>query len=209
MHGYRWNPAPGWPEPVQGWTPPPGWQPDPSWPQPPDDWQFWILDPPSGSSPAGYGLPAAPQSPPRATGGFVRRHKVLTAAAALFLALVTSVTLGTGKSTGDPASSLPNTAGDSSSSQAAPPRSPARPVPGFVSRATMGDQWPLTVDSGVLSCFAGGVYFTTGGTRYTVNGIADSRGDGADIAPIWSKSNNPGPRKNIGPLIDTGLGLCN
>ncbi|HEY9564095.1 MAG TPA: DUF4041 domain-containing protein [Nocardioides sp.] len=40
----RFNPAPGWPTPPQGWEPPAGWTPDPSWPEPPDGWQLWISD---------------------------------------------------------------------------------------------------------------------------------------------------------------------
>ncbi len=40
----RFNPPPGWPAPVPGWTPPPGWQPDPSWPQALPGWRFWLPD---------------------------------------------------------------------------------------------------------------------------------------------------------------------
>ncbi len=40
----RYNPAPGWPTPPQGWTPPPGWTPDPSWPAMPAGWQLWVED---------------------------------------------------------------------------------------------------------------------------------------------------------------------
>lgn len=38
----RFNPPPNWPQPPEGWTPPPGWQPDPSWPQPPWGWPLWV-----------------------------------------------------------------------------------------------------------------------------------------------------------------------
>jgi Protein of unknown function (DUF2511) len=81
-----------------------------------------------------------------------------------------------------------------------------------VSRADFGDEWPLTVDSGVLSCESGGfVYFTADadGTRYAVNGFAMTKGDAPRIDAIWA--NDPtgvGPRQNIGPLIDRGLALC-
>ena len=44
VHAFRFNPPPGWPASVPGWTPPPGWQPDPSWPQPPPGWRFWLPD---------------------------------------------------------------------------------------------------------------------------------------------------------------------
>jgi hypothetical protein len=40
----RFNPAPGWPVPPQGYVPPPGWQPDPAWPAAPDGWQLWLDD---------------------------------------------------------------------------------------------------------------------------------------------------------------------
>jgi hypothetical protein len=40
----RFNPPPGWPVSVAGWTPPPGWQPDPSWPPAPPGWQLWVPD---------------------------------------------------------------------------------------------------------------------------------------------------------------------
>jgi hypothetical protein len=79
-----------------------------------------------------------------------------------------------------------------------------------VSRADFGEDWPLTVDSGVLSCEDGGyVYFTADGTRYAVNGFAMTKGDAPRINTIWA--NDPtglSPRKNIGPLIDRGLALC-
>jgi hypothetical protein len=38
----RFNPPPNWPQPPEGWFPPPGWQPDPSWPQPPFGWPLWV-----------------------------------------------------------------------------------------------------------------------------------------------------------------------
>jgi len=44
---YRFNPAPGWPVPPQGWVPPEGWVPDPSWPPAPAGWNFWVEVPDS------------------------------------------------------------------------------------------------------------------------------------------------------------------
>lgn len=38
----RFNPAPGWPPPPEGWEPPEGWQPDPQWPAAPEGWTFWV-----------------------------------------------------------------------------------------------------------------------------------------------------------------------
>ena len=45
----RFNPAPGWPTPPEGWLPPAGWQPDPSWPPAPPGWQVVVDD----SAPSG------------------------------------------------------------------------------------------------------------------------------------------------------------
>jgi hypothetical protein len=85
-----------------------------------------------------------------------------------------------------------------------------------VSKADMGRQWPLTVDSGVLACSgssgAGEVTFRApDGTTYAVNGLAKSGGN-ADIRPIWAPDRSMGPamgmKKNISPLIERGLRLC-
>ena len=40
----RYNPPPNWPEPPEGWAPPPQWSPDPSWPPPPPGWKLWVDD---------------------------------------------------------------------------------------------------------------------------------------------------------------------
>ena len=42
----RFNPAPGWPKPPPGWSPPADWKPDPSWPPAPPDWEIWVEDAP-------------------------------------------------------------------------------------------------------------------------------------------------------------------
>jgi hypothetical protein len=77
-----------------------------------------------------------------------------------------------------------------------------------VSRADFGTDWPLTVEGGVLACEgAGSVTFAAGGTTYAVNGMAETQDAGADIDPIW-KDVGGGLKKNIGPLIDRGLELC-
>lgn len=87
---------------------------------------------------------------------------------------------------------------------------PAAPTeqPGLVTRAQFGDRWPLTVDSGVLRCEAGhAVVFTApSGRDYGVNGAA---GNYPDISPIWADSGvDYAPKKDIGPLIQAGLALC-
>lgn len=83
---------------------------------------------------------------------------------------------------------------------------------GQVSRATLGDEWPLTVEAGELRCDGSGgvgaVTFTAAGKTYAVNGIAKQRGIQA-IDPIWAPNPSiPGTKKSIGPLIDRGLELC-
>lgn len=52
----KFNPAPGWPQPPTGWTPPHDWKPDPSWPTPPAGWQLWLPDEPTPATP----VPARP-----------------------------------------------------------------------------------------------------------------------------------------------------
>jgi hypothetical protein len=79
-----------------------------------------------------------------------------------------------------------------------------------VSRADFGEEWPLTVDSGELRCEgAGAATITADGTTYALNGTATSMNAGEDIDPIWEPNPDlPGAKKNIGPLIDRALALC-
>lgn len=60
----RFNSAPGWPKPPEGWTPPPGWKPDPSWPDPPPGWQLWV---PDDAAPDTAGAATEPSDAPTAT----------------------------------------------------------------------------------------------------------------------------------------------
>ncbi len=87
---------------------------------------------------------------------------------------------------------------------------PSGPTPtpaGYVSRAMLGDEWPLTVEDGVLRCEGSAVIIRVGGTDYAVNGAAT--GKGADIDPIWAADpSGISPKLSIGPLIDRGLALC-
>ena len=73
----------------------------------------------------------------------------------------------------------------------------------------MGADWPLTVEAGTLDCIgAGAVTFTSeDGTTYAVNGLALSSTSYPDIDAIWADASG-GLKKNIGPLIDRGLALC-
>ena len=93
--------------------------------------------------------------------------------------------------------------------------------PNVANRDTWSGTWPLTIDSGMLTCTkvlrAGGraaVYITTrNGDMWPLNGVAkahhSSFGAKPDITPIWRNNPDiPGTKVNIGPLIQKGLRLC-
>ena len=93
------------------------------------------------------------------------------------------------------------------------PETEAADDPAHVSRAELGDEWPLTVEEGTLRCDgaqqAGAVFFETDGRVYPVNGIARGRTDGPEIDEIWADDPDfEGAKKNIGVLIERGLALC-
>jgi hypothetical protein len=80
-----------------------------------------------------------------------------------------------------------------------------------VRRADFGQEWPLTVEGGWLSCEAGGaVIFSGGFGSYAVNPLA--RGLPwvyKDISEILADDpENPGQKKNVNPLLKRGLELC-
>ena len=97
-----------------------------------------------------------------------------------------------------------------------------------VSRTSMGDEWPLTVESGCAYCVRSAAFFVHGGRTYGLNGIALS--DLPEIDPIWaydpagdrmhrrclaSAAREGYPvsdcnrlRVNIGPLLNRALRLC-
>lgn len=82
----------------------------------------------------------------------------------------------------------------------------------FIEKKDFGDDWPLTVDYGVVSCQAqGAVYFSTGDNRkFPVNGLARSGNtSGNDIHEIWKDHPSPNmPKYSIDPIINSGLGVC-
>lgn len=95
-----------------------------------------------------------------------------------------------------------------------------------ISKKEFGDEWPFTVDKGVLHCSKNEVTFRAGGFEYAVNGSATSAGY-ASIDPIWKfdtemlkelaaalettveevKKTSP-MRISIGSIINKGLTLC-
>lgn len=93
-----------------------------------------------------------------------------------------------------------------------PTETPA-PPPGYVSRTTVGEEWPLSVEDGVLACDAARrVTFTSGGLVYAVNGTARgfAKENGwRDIQELTV----PDPKiegliKSLQPLLSVGLELC-
>src|SRR4051794_34994837 len=83
-----------------------------------------------------------------------------------------------------------------------------------VSSNGMGKKWPLKVNNGTLHCDGSGgvgdVTITVGGTTYALNGAAKSHTNAKDIRPIWANDAHLGfgLKKDIGPLIQRGLRLC-
>lgn len=69
-----------------------------------------------------------------------------------------------------------------------------------VSRASFGDGWPLTVESGVLERSGDAVLFHHGGVTYGLNGYARDQGFPA-ADPIRARG------ANLSPLIQAGLTL--
>jgi hypothetical protein len=53
MQTTRFNPAPGWPPPPEGWLPPEGWVPPEDWPEAPAGWNFLVPVEPAGKGIAG------------------------------------------------------------------------------------------------------------------------------------------------------------
>lgn len=49
----RFNPAPGWPAPPEGWSPPADWTPPADWPEAPEGWNFWLPAEPAAKSTTG------------------------------------------------------------------------------------------------------------------------------------------------------------
>lgn len=84
----------------------------------------------------------------------------------------------------------------------------SRPQGVEVTRADMGDDWPLTVESGYLDCDDyGRITFTVDGNTYGVNGSAQDKYQGIDS--IWTdRTDIEGLKVDIGPLIERGQDLC-
>lgn len=126
-----------------------------------------------------------------------------------------------GEALGEPQDGVCSDVSGVPETEAAPPVEVPEDVkdePGLTTRTDMGDEWPLTLDYGVVACendTAGGqplmiaTFADPGGTLYALNGTAKSHTDAADIEPIWADDPEvEGLKISIGPLIDHALTFC-
>jgi hypothetical protein len=76
-----------------------------------------------------------------------------------------------------------------------------------VTRAGHLGTWPLTVDSGTLSCSGSKILFKVGGITYSLNGYP---GNGyADVNSILADDPDvPGLKMNVYSLVTEGEALC-
>jgi hypothetical protein len=78
-----------------------------------------------------------------------------------------------------------------------------------LSREQLGEQWPLTVERGVLACEDRDLTITADGTTYALGAGGDGTGRGEPIDPVHAEDEElPGARKSLGPLISRALELC-
>lgn len=82
--------------------------------------------------------------------------------------------------------------------------------PGLLVSTDFGQDWPLTVPYGVVTCEDDAVIFAApDGARYAVNGTALTFTDLPKINPIWKPDPDvKGLKIDISPVIDRGLTLC-
>lgn len=95
-----------------------------------------------------------------------------------------------------------------------------------ISKSEFGDQWPFTVEKGILECIPqkkvdglpensmNAIIFTVGATQYAVNGAATAKaGENGyqEIIEIMrdDESIGGGAKMSIQPIIDEGLKICN
>jgi len=81
-----------------------------------------------------------------------------------------------------------------------------------ITRAEYGEEWPFTVDEGMLQCFSGGVIFTANKITYALNKVAtDDEKHPEWKVPDQILANNPklpGTRISMSKVISKGLELC-
>ncbi len=93
-----------------------------------------------------------------------------------------------------------------------PPSATSRPR-GYIHKDDFGDEWPFTVEDGIVACERGSmVVFRASGKTYAVNGTARGFIEEAgyvDFEEIW-RDDPSGifPKVDISPIIGMGLDLC-
>jgi tetratricopeptide (TPR) repeat protein len=102
--------------------------------------------------------------------------------------------------------------GGNGSSGTNTPASPTNTIEGrmFVSKAMMGDDWPLIIDRGEVECRNSILLlFIANGKTYAINGTAMTTGRYENIREIWAPDpEGINPNKSIGPLMDKARSLC-
>ena len=82
-----------------------------------------------------------------------------------------------------------------------------------ITKAELGDKWPLTIDTAELCTNGMAIFLRAEGKLYEVNGIApqflrDSGEDVRDLHEIWRDDPTLlGPKVSIGPLIELAMDL--
>ena len=80
-----------------------------------------------------------------------------------------------------------------------------------VTRDQLGDDWPLTVASGVIGCDRDNrlVTINVEGTTYSLNGTAMAPGPYGALETIWAKDPTDNTKnKDLGPLIRLAGNRC-
>ncbi len=84
-------------------------------------------------------------------------------------------------------------------------------VPGYVTAAEFGEEWPLTVDSAVVACPDDFPIAAIDGTTYGLTGYAQTTG-GYEVweasNPLWADDAFTGAKKNIKAFRDAAMDLC-
>lgn len=109
------------------------------------------------------------------------------------------------------APSSPATTRPPSATRTPAPRQPTAIPRGYIGHDTVGDAWPLSVDSGTIVCDRNAILLRTADRRlYAVNGaaIAQATSKGwRDVHELAVDAGN-GTIKSLQPLLDLGLTLC-
>lgn len=85
-----------------------------------------------------------------------------------------------------------------------------------ITKQEFGQNWPFTLNEGILKCIDGGVVFIANGKTYAVNGLAKGQGKSrgySDVEEIWAIDStltdaNNTIRIGIQSVLDEGLKMC-